>query len=181
VNVTGKLNFATAGVSLDVYPFPNHGFRLSPGVMLYNENQISASGLSSPGASMTLGSQKYYADTVNPMSLTAKLGLNAHKQAFTMTTGWGNMISRRGGHWSFPFEIGAVFTGVPTLGIALAGNACQTAADAAINGSSCVNMATNSTAQSNLNTQIAKYQNDLDPLKVYPIVSFGLGYNFKIR
>jgi len=181
VNVSGQLNFAAAGVAVDFYPFPYHGFRLSPGVMLYNQNQITASGVSTSGASITLGSQKYYADSVNPVSANASLGLNTHKQAFTMTTGWGNMISRRGGHFSVPFEIGAVFTGVPTLAINLAGNACLTSADAADNGPSCVNMATNSIAQTNLAAQIAKYQNDLNPLKVYPIISIGVAYNFKIR
>jgi len=40
----------------------------------------------------------------------------------------------------------------------------------------CVNMATNATAQQNLAAQIAKYQNDLEPLKIYPILSFGVAY-----
>ena len=90
------------------------------------------------------------------------------------------MISRKGGHWSMPFELGAVFTGVPRLDLNVAGNACTSQADAATNGPSCVNMATNSTAQANLASQIAKYQNDLNPVKVYPILSFGVAYNFRI-
>lgn len=88
VNVTGKLTFASAAIALDYYPWPNHGFRLSPGVMLYNQNGISANGAASAGTSITLGSQKYYADSVNPFQLNAKLGLNTHQQTFTMTTGW---------------------------------------------------------------------------------------------
>jgi hypothetical protein len=32
-----------------------------------------------------------------------------------------------------------------------------------------------------LQAQIAKYKSDLNPLQVYPIFSFGLGYNFHIR
>jgi len=44
-----------------------------------------------------------------------------------------------------------------------------------------VNMATNSTAQAAINSQIAKYQSDLNPLKVYPILSFGVTYNFRIN
>jgi len=181
VNVSGKLNLASLGIALDYYPFPKHGFRLSPGVMLFNQNGASASGVTAAGASITLDSQKYYSDTVNPMSLNANLGLNAHPQTFTFTTGWGNMISRKGGHWSFPFEIGAIFTGVPTVGMTLAGNACLTSEDAADNGPSCVDMATNATAQQNLSAQIAKYKSDLNPLQVYPILSFGVGYNFNIR
>ena len=42
-------------------------------------------------------------------------------------------------------------------------------------------MATNASAQANVNSQIAKYQSDLNPLKVYPVLSIGIGYNFKIR
>lgn len=181
VSVSGKLNFASMGAALDYYPFPAHGWRLSPGVMLLNQNAISASGASSAGTSITLGSQKYYSDATDPFAISANLGLNAHQQAFSMTTGWGNMISRRGGHWSFPFEVGAVFTGAPTVKINLTGSACTNESDAADNGPSCVNMATNATAQANLNTQVSKYQSDLNPLGVYPIVSFGVAYNFRMR
>lgn len=181
VNVNGNLNFAEAGVALDFYPFPNHGFRLSPGATFYNQNQVTASGVASSGSSITLGSVKYYSDSANPMSVNATLGLNTHKQAFSMTTGWGNMISRKGGHFSFPFEIGAIFTGVPTLGLNVTGYGCTVQSDASSNGPSCVNMATNTSAQTNVNAQIAKYQSDLNPLKVYPIFSFGLAYNFSIR
>ena len=43
-------------VSLDYYPLPNHGFRLSPGVMLYNKNQVSAGRRTLPGGSAALHS-----------------------------------------------------------------------------------------------------------------------------
>lgn len=181
INVSGKLNFAETGVALDYYPWPNHGFRLSPGVTLYNANGVSASGTASNGTSITLSSTKYYSDNANPMSVHANLDLNTHKQAFTMTTGWGNMISRGGGHWAFPFELGAIFTGVPTINLNITGSGCTNQADAATNGPSCVNMATNSAAQANINSQISKYESDLNPLKVWPILSFGVSYNFAIH
>jgi hypothetical protein len=180
-NVSGKLNFAEAGVAVDFYPFPNHGWRLSPGVTFYNENGVSATGAMATGSSITLGSTKYYSEAANNMNLNANLGLNAHKEAFTMTTGWGNMIPRRGGHLAFPVEIGAIFTGVPTVGLGITGYGCTVQSDAAINGESCVNMATNATAQTNLNSQISKYQSDLNVLKVYPIMSAGVSFNFSIR
>ena len=181
IAVSGNLNFATGGVAADYYPWSRLGFRVSPGFMFYNQNQISAKGTATAGSTITLGSQKYYADSVNPLNVSASLGLNTHQKAFMVTTGWGNLISRTGGHWSFPFEIGAVFTGVPALGMTVGGNACLTASDAASNGPTCVNMATNSTAQTNLAAQITKYKNDLNPYTVYPIVSFGVGYSFGIR
>jgi hypothetical protein len=93
-----------------------------------------------------------------------------------MTTGWGNMISRRGGHWSFPFELGAAFIGVPSVNVALtSGLACNA------QGQNCVNVATDPNVQANLQAQIAKYKSDLNPFKYYPIVSFGVGYNFSLR
>ena len=44
-----------------------------------------------------------------------------------------------------------------------------------------MNVATDPTLNANLQAQIAKYKSDLDPLKFYPIVSFGVSYSFKIR
>ncbi|MFY9853986.1 MAG: hypothetical protein WAK26_08940 [Terracidiphilus sp.] len=178
-NLNGTVNMATAGVSVDYYPFPSHGFRLSPGALFYNQNQISAIASPTPGTSITLNSQNFYADSVNPINASANLGLNTRQKAFTMTTGWGNMIPRRrGGHISFPFELGAAFTGVPTLAMTLSGNACTNQADVAINGPSCVNMATNALAQSDLAAQLAKWKSDLNPLQAYPILSFGIAYDF---
>jgi len=166
---------------LDYYPFPNHGFRVSPGALFYNQNNISASAIAAGGTSFTLNSQKYYSDSAAPLNVAANLGLNTNNPAITITTGWGDMIPRRGGHWSFPFEIGAAFTGVPALSVGLTGSACTNQADAAANGPSCVIMATNATAQTNLNAQVATYKNDLNPLQVYPIISIGLAYSFRIR
>jgi len=180
-SVNGKANFATAGVSLDYYPFPMHGFRLSPGVLFYNENEITATGVGTAGSNITLDGNKYYSETANPIAMNAALLLNTRKQAATLTTGWGNMISHRGGHWAFPVEIGAAFTGVPGINVALSGYGCTSQADAATSGPSCVNMATNSTAQGYLTTQIAKWKSDLNALQVYPIFSFGVTYNFSIR
>ncbi len=175
-NVDAKLNMATAGFSVDYYPFPTHGLRLSPGMLFYNQNSVSATALATAGASFTLNSVTYYSSAANPVQGTASIGFNTQNPAFTLTTGWGNLISRTGSHFSFPFEIGAAFVGSPTLNIVLPqGQVCDAAGD------NCVNVATDSTVQANLQTQIAKYKNDLNPLQVYPILSFGIGYNFHIR
>ena len=42
-------------------------------------------------------------------------------------------------------------------------------------------MATDPTAQTNIASQITKYQKDLNVLTVYPIISIGVGYNFKLH
>jgi hypothetical protein len=184
LNLNGTINMATAGVSLDFYPFPKHGFRLSPGVLLYNQNGITANAVANSGTSFTLNDTQYYSASANaitgatPLNVAANLGLNTRKQAFTMTTGWGNTIPRTGGHLSFPFEIGAAFTGTPTVNVNLTGWVC---ADQAQTECADVTSTTNSLGvqvQSNLAAQVAKWRSDLNPLQVYPIFSFGVSYAF---
>ena len=170
----GKLDLASMGASFDLYPWPNHGFRLSPGVLFYNQNSLTANATVSPGQSFTLNHVQYYSSSNDPIHGNAKLGLNATNPAFTMTTGWGNMISRKRGHWSFPMELGAAFVGSPSFAMNLAGTACDST------GLVCVDAATNSGIQNNLQAQIAKYKKDVSPLSVYPILSFGVAYNFKL-
>jgi hypothetical protein len=182
-NMTGKVNLASAGLSLDYFPNPRSGFRVSPGLLFYNQNNVSAFGVGAPGSSIKLNQQTFYTDSVNPLNASANLGLNTHQQAFTLTTGWGNLIPRKSpdqlsSHLTFPFEIGAAFTGAPTLNMSLLGNACTNQADAAINGASCVNMATDPTAKNDLSLQLNKWRSDVNPLKVYPIFSFGVAYSF---
>jgi hypothetical protein len=182
-SLNGKVNMATAGVSLDYYPIPSMGFRVSPGMLLYNQNGITATATPQPGKSFSLNGYDYYpeAGTSTPFQVNANLGLNTHKQAFTLTTGWGNMIPRKRkdllfGHLSFPFEIGAAFTGVPTINMTLQGYACDQ------NGANCVDMATqNTNPQSNLNLQVNKWRTDLNPLQVYPIFSFGVAYSIRAK
>ncbi len=178
MNLNGKLNLASTGLSIDLYPFPYHGLRFSPGVLMYNQNSANATVTVAGGTSFTLDHVTFYSSTSNPVTGAGSLGLNAQNPAFTMTTGWGNLISRRGGHFSIPVEIGAAFVGTPKLNLALVSGQVCTDPQGTQN---CQNVATDAEVQSDLQAQIAKYQNDLNPLKVYPIVSVGIGYNFKIR
>ena len=176
MNVNGKLNFATAGTSVDVYPLPEHGFRLSPGLLLFNQNAVSGDVTVNGGTSFELNGVTYYASSTNPIKGNGRIGLNNRKPAFTMTTGWGNMISRRGGRLSFPFEVGAAFVGAPSVNVALTGGqACDQF------GQNCVDVATDPTVQANLQAQIQKYKSDISPLQYFPIVSFGVAYNFNLH
>jgi hypothetical protein len=72
--------------------------------------------------------------------------------------------------------VGVALAGAPSLNIALtSGQVCDA------QGENCVNVATDPDVQSNLQAQIVKYKNDLDPLKTFPIVSAGVSYNFHLR
>jgi len=185
INATAKLNLASAETSLNFYPF-RLGFRLSPGVLFYNQNQLTASTSVPGGTSFTLNGTTYYSASANsatgatPVNGNAALGLNTTKPAFTITAGWGNMIPRTH-HWSFPFEAGVAVIGAPTVNVNLGGWACYDQAQ-----TECTNIAstTNPIAiaiQSNLTSQVAKWTSDLKPLNTFPIISTGVAYSFHIR
>jgi hypothetical protein len=185
-DAAAKLNLVSAGVSADIYPFRS-GFRISPGLLVLNNNKISAASTVAGGTSFTLNGDTYYSANTNattgatPLSANALLGLNSSKPAFTITGGWGNTIPRSGRHWSFPAEVGVALTGAPSVTANLNGWACYDQAQ-----TECTNVASATDPialqiQSDLSAQIAKWKNNLNPLKTYPIASFGVAYSFGIH
>jgi len=185
INATAKLGLDSAGVAVDFFPF-RFPFRLSPGVLFYNTNQLTAATNVAAGTSFTLNGTTYYSANANsatgavPVNGTGTLGLNTTKPAFTITTGLGNMVPGRG-HWSFPFEIGVAFIGAPSVNVKLAGWACYDQAQTECTDISNANNPIAVAIQSNLTAQVAKWTSDLNPLKTYPIVSGGVSYSFHLR
>jgi hypothetical protein len=185
IGADAKLNMKSAGTALDIYPF-HTGFRISPGVLFYNNNELTATANVAGGTSFTLNDQTYYSAKANsvtgatPINGDALLSLHKTNPAFTITTGWGNTLPRNS-HWSFPFEVGVALTGAPSLNVNLGGWACYDQAQTLCTN---INSKTDPIAQqiqSNLRIQVAKWTNDLDPLKTYPIASFGVAYSFGLH
>ena len=185
-NANAQLHLASAGLAADIYPFRT-GFRVSPGLLWYNENRLTANSFVAAGSSFTLNGDTYYSASANsatgatPLNANAALGLYTNRPAFTITTGWGNTIPRNGGRWSFPIEAGVALTGAPSLNANLTGWACY---DQAL--TQCANVASTTAPlalqiQNDLSAQIAKWKNNIEPLKTYPIVSAGAAYSFGVR
>jgi hypothetical protein len=174
--ISPQLNLASAGVALDVYPFAGHGFRVTPGVLVYNANEASSPIVAQAGTSFTLNGHDYYSSNSNPVTGVASLNLHSQNPAFTITTGWGSFFPAKGGHWSFPFEIGVALIGSPTVNMALtSGQVCD------YTYATCMNVTSDPQLQSDLQAQVAKYKNDLDPLKTFPVIGGGIVYNFRTR
>ena len=174
-NVTGTLNLAAAGVSLDYFPFPRHGLRISPGVLFYNQNEVRGAMVAAGGTSFTLNSVNYYSSPSSPVTGLASLDLHKQNPAPSLSLGWGNLIPRNGGHWSFPVEVGAAYIGHPLVAMSfVSGQVCADAQGTV----GCQNVVGNSSVNSNLQAQVAKDQKSLNPYPFYPIVSFGVGYSF---
>jgi hypothetical protein len=176
-NVGFKLSMASAGASLDLYPFPRYGLRVSPGLLFINTSHGDGTFTSQGGSNFTLNNVTFYSSTTNPVEGSGSLGLHSQNPAFTITTGWGNIIPRRENkHLSFPFEVGVALIGSPAVNVALTSGQVCTA-----QGNQCTNVATDQIVQANLQEEVAKYRSDLNPLKTYPIVSGGVAYSFRIR
>ena len=185
IRADASLALKSVGTALDVYPF-HKGFRISPGLLFYNGDQLTAQASVPGGASFTLNDQIYYSANANsttgaiPVNGNALVNLHTTSPAFTITTGWGNTVPRNG-HWSFPFEIGVALTGAPSLKVDLGGWACYDQAQTV-----CTDITSKTDPialqiQSNLAAQVAKWTSDIEPLKTYPIASFGVAYSFRLR
>jgi hypothetical protein len=165
----GQLSFKSLEAHYDIFPFAK-SFHISPGVLVYAGNPITATASVPGNQSFTLGGTKYYSDPANPITGSGKIGFN--RASPTITVGAGNLVPRnRRKHFSVPFEAGVAFQGSPKATLALAGNACGAP------GVNCV-PASNSGIQSNVVSEQTKINNSMSFFKAYPIISAGVGYRF---
>lgn len=185
-HVNADIHMASVGAALDYYPFGSV-FRVSPGVLFYNGNQVSGNVQIASGTSFSLGSQTYYSATANavtgatPLTGVGVLGLHATKPAFTVAGGFGKFIPRSNRHWSFPTEFGVAFTGSPTIDFSLSGWACL---DARQTRCSDVGDPTNPIAiqfNDNLQSRLDRFRTQLDKVTVYPMISTSVVYSFNTR
>src|SRR3982074_763022 len=168
IHYTGQLHFRSGEAHFDWYPFG--GFHVSPGVMFYNGNQLTANASVPGGQTFTLSGTTYESDPAMPVVGTGKLDFV--KVSPTIMVGLGNLIPRSGRHYSFLFEVGGAYQGSARVALNLAGNVCDTT------GTFCRSVASDSTVQANVLAQQQKIRNDVNPYRFFPVVSLGVGFNF---
>jgi hypothetical protein len=164
---TGTLQLRSVEAKLDLFAIG--GFRFTPGLLLYNDNNLSATAAVASGRTFTLGGTTYASNPANPITGTAALTLN--RFAPTLGIGFGNLLPRSNRHWSLSTDLGIVFQGSPQFALGLAGSAC------AANGTNCQPVNTPSIA-ANVESERVKLQDDLKPFKYYPEVSIMFGWKF---
>lgn len=166
----GQLSFKTFEAHYDIFPWAK-SFHISPGVLVYAGDPITATAAIPAGQPFTLGGQTYYSDTAVPLTGNGKINFN--KAAPMITVGWGNLVSRKEGkHFSVPFELGVAFQGSPKASLGLGGNICDSP------GVNCRNVATDAGVQANIVSEQNKVNNSMSFFKAYPIISVGFGYKF---
>jgi hypothetical protein len=185
-NTYGHLNLSSAAAMFDTYPW-NSVWRLSAGVMLINNNQLSGTVDVAPGTSFSLDHQTFWSATTNPATgatpLTGggTLGFHRNNPALIVSGGFGKFIPRSQRHWSFPSEFGVIFTGAPTLNTHQSGWACLDKAQ-----TECANLSDSGNPvtvefNNSLNSAIAKWRRSLAAVPVYPVFTYSVVYSFDIR
>jgi hypothetical protein len=146
------------------------GLHVSPGVLLYNGNNVNANASVPGGHTFTLSNTTYMSDPANPVTGTGKLSL--YKAAPMLLVGIGNLVPRSGRHFSSSFEIGAAYQGPPRVALNFSGGVCDPT------GVFCRSISSDPTIQSNIAAEQAKLNKSASPYKFYPVLSFGFGYRF---
>jgi len=167
MDISGGFDLRTVNASVDYFPFGG-SFHISPGLTLYNDNNFATTVSVPVTQTFTLNSVSYTATSSISGTLDVVLG---NKVAPSLTVGFGNLLPRKGGHFSIPFEFGAEYVNTPTLNLNLNGTVCT--ATHSYCGS--VNSGTAATDQK---AEQSTLNNDLNALRFYPIVSIGVGYKF---
>ncbi len=168
INYDGNLRFQSGQASLDWFPFG--GFHVSPGILFYNGNSVTATAAVPGGQNFSLVGTTYESDPNAPVAGTGTLDFV--KVAPSIMVGVGNLIPRNGRHYSFLFEVGGAYQGSARVGLNFSGNVCDTT------GTICRPIASDPTMQANIQAQQLKIKNDINPYRFFPIVSFGVGFNF---
>jgi hypothetical protein len=145
-------------------------FHVSPGLLFYNANQITATANVPGGRNFDLAGASFRSSPLDPIHGTGML--TVRKTAPMVMFGFGNPIPHHH-HFTIFQDIGVVFQGTPKTTLNLAGTACDP-----VTGLACANAATNPTLQSQIQAEQAKINKDTAFVKFYPVFTIGLGVRF---
>lgn len=168
ITFTGKISLKSLHAFVDWSPFGG-GFHLSPGLVFSNTNKVTLDANIPAGKQFSIDDTDYVSSSTNPMKAAGAISVESVRPALTL--GWGNLVPQSH-RISVPFEIGVVFQGAPSALLSFTGSACNT------NGTNCRDVSSDATIQTKIRNQQAQLNDDIKVLKIYPVLSFGLGIRF---
>lgn len=157
IDYDADLKFANAGLLVDYFPFESVGFHLTGGAY-YNANKIEGTARPTATDPITINDVDYSSADLG--QLDAKLDFD--KFAPYAGIGWGNDSRSEG--FGFSLDLG-VLVGQTKVGLTPTYGSAATAAIKA-------------QIDSDIAAEQKKLDDDLDKLKIYPVIMFGVTYTF---
>ncbi len=102
-NVGINLRLRSGHAGLDWFPFGGH-FRLSPQMVIGNNNRVVATAIIPSGSTITLNCQDYISSYSDPLRGAGRIDFRKVSPGFSL--GFGNLIPRDRSHFSIPVEMG---------------------------------------------------------------------------
>ena len=154
VEYDGDLDLSNIGLVADWYPFGG-SFHVSAG-WFATDNGLKADGRPGPGGTYDIGGQTFTADEVGTLHAVADLG---NSGAFV---GLGWLWGRADGGLEWSLDLGVLLQDSPDVTL--------TATGGSLSGQPAL--------QSALAQEEVEVEDDIDSLKTWPVVNFGIGYRF---
>jgi hypothetical protein len=171
-NVSVNLHLRSGHVALDWFPFGGH-LRLSPQLVLGNNNRILATAIIPAGSTVTLNGHDFISSLSDPLHGSGRIDFDKVSPGFSL--GFGNLVPRDHSHFSIPVEVGFYYAGQPRLQLAFTGSAC----DPNISSSTgCESVDQDLSFQQSLSAFKVRNNNNLSYASFFPIFSVGFGYRF---
>jgi len=168
ISLNGQVKMRSVAVRVDWFP-TGRSFYVSPGVLLYNGNELSATATVLGGQNFSLGDEDLFSNPANPIGGTANVSYSG--AAPMLMFGRGNLL-RGERRWSLPFEAGVVFSKAPKASLRLTGSACDP------NGLNCRGLASDAGLQRDVADEERQINDGLSVLRIIPVASIGFSYRF---
>ena len=178
IDYNGQLKMRSIETHYDWFLF--RGFRVSPGLLVYNGNHIVGSVSVPGGRQFTIGGNTYYSNPSDKVNGPFRMDFAKPKLSPILTVGAGNLVRREGSRFTVTAEVGVVFQDSPHARLDLQGSVGLTPAGPFFN------VASNPQVQADLRAEETKINAGTPPydtlrtlLKTFPVISGGIGFRIK--
>jgi hypothetical protein len=169
-NVGINLHLRSGHVALDWFPFAGR-FRLSPQLVLGNNNRVVATAVIPSGSAVSLNGENYISSYTDPLRGSGRIDFR--KVSPGLGLGFGNLVPRTRSHFSVPVEVGFYYAGQPSLQVTFTGSACDPNYPPSVG---CQSVAQDPGFQQNLAAFKVRNDHNLSYASFFPIFSVGFGY-----
>ncbi|TDF37604.1 hypothetical protein EYS14_15810 [Alteromonadaceae bacterium M269] len=171
IEYDGELDLSSFGALVVWRPFKKN-FNISAGIYS-NSNELAGNAISAGEDVFEIGDIEYRGAAADPLRLDASVDLGDSTAGY-FGIGWG---SNHKSGFKFSFDIGVLFSGSPTVDLAVNGSAELVSNPGIIfnvnDGSALANE-----LQQQISNEVDNLEDDISDFEFYPVVSLGIGYRF---